>query len=54
MSMTFLGFNISPNGDMIDQMTREVLEHNVMRKNLQDALKHQGVPLNENFDRLHR
>ena len=54
ISMTFLGFNISPTGDMIDQVTRQVLERNVMRKNLQEALIRQRVPLNENFDRLHR
>ena len=54
ISMTFLGFNITPDGNMVDQATRNVLERNVMHRDLQQALRHNRVPLNENFDDLHR
>ena len=54
VSMTFLGFNVNPNGDMVDTQTGKILEHSVMPKELQDALIRQGVSLNEDYDNLSR
>ena len=53
-SMTFLGFNIDAEGNMIDQISGQILDRNVMLKPLQEALKRNHVPLNENFDNLQR
>jgi hypothetical protein len=53
--MTFLGFSIEPaTGNLVDQQTRQVLEHAIMRKDLHQALVHNRVPLMENFDVLPR
>ena len=55
MTMTFLGFNINRHtGDLIDPETHTVLERNIMKKDLWDALKRNFVDLNENFDDLPR
>ncbi|XP_052086034.1 E3 ubiquitin-protein ligase RNF213-like [Mytilus californianus] len=54
-SMTFLGFNIEKGtGNLIDLQTKEVLEKNIMEKNLFDALIRNRVNLSENFDSLPR
>ena len=52
--MTFLGFNVQPNGDIVDPRTQNVLETAVINRPLQDALKRNRVQLNENFDNLPR
>ncbi|KAL5009497.1 hypothetical protein ScPMuIL_011802, partial [Solemya velum] len=54
-SMTFLGFNIDHRtGDLIDTQSREVLQRNVMPKQLFQGLKHNKVPITENFESLSR
>ena len=53
-SMTFLGFNIGGGGEMVDTQTGRILERNVMTRHLSQALVRNHVPLNENFDTLHR
>ncbi|XP_062591685.1 E3 ubiquitin-protein ligase rnf213-alpha-like, partial [Saccostrea cucullata] len=54
-SMTFLGFNIErQSGNLIDVQTGTVLEQGIMKRNLQDALIRNRVPINENFDSLPR
>lgn len=53
--MTFLGFNIDQKtGDLVDAESGSVLEAAIMRKHLQQALKRNNVPINENFDNLSR
>jgi len=53
--MTFLGFYIEPaTGNLLDPRTNDVLERQVMPRQLQDALRRNMVQLNENFDVLPR
>lgn len=55
VTMTFLGFNIDQKtGDLVDAESGSVLEATIMRKHLQQALKRNNVPINENFDDLSR
>ena len=55
ITMTFLGFNIDrQTGNLVDAQTGRVLEAGIMQRNLQDALKRNRVPINENFDGLPR
>eukprot|EP00105_Crassostrea_gigas_P007930 XP_011422347.1 PREDICTED: E3 ubiquitin-protein ligase rnf213-alpha isoform X2 [Crassostrea gigas] len=55
ITMTFLGFNIErQTGNLVDVQTGTVLEAGIMQRNLQDALKRNRVPINENFDSLPR
>nr|XP_022293483.1 E3 ubiquitin-protein ligase rnf213-alpha-like isoform X1 [Crassostrea virginica] len=55
ITMTFLGFNIDrQSGNLVDAQTGRVLEAGIMQRNLQDALKRNRVPINENFDGLPR
>jgi len=53
-SMTFIGFNVGRNGDIIDPKTTEILDRNVISPELQNALTHNHVQLNEDFDQLPR
>ena len=53
-SMTFIGFNVAANGDIIESRTGQVLDQNVISPELQNALRQNRVPLNEDFDRLPR
>lgn len=53
--MTFLGFNIDKQtGNLVDARTGILLEEGLMKRDLQDALEVNGVPINENFDILQR
>lgn len=52
--MTFLGFYVSGNGDIIDPLTGNVLIQNAIPRLLQQGLICNRVPLNENFDGLNR
>ena len=54
-SMTFLGFKITPNGDLVDPETDRVMEHQLLTKELHKGLTDQKVNFNENYfawDRL--
>lgn len=48
MSLTFVGFMVSPDGNLIDAK-RAVLEHSVMSKRLKVVLKNQGVDFEDNY-----
>ncbi|XP_028300078.1 E3 ubiquitin-protein ligase rnf213-alpha-like [Gouania willdenowi] len=61
-SMTFIGFHVKqtkkPNGvkeiDLINSLTGEVIESNIMTKELYNGLVSYKVPFNVNFDQLPR
>ncbi|XP_053396009.1 E3 ubiquitin-protein ligase rnf213-alpha-like [Mercenaria mercenaria] len=54
-TFTFLGFFIDRgSGNLIDQQTRTVLEHGIMKQNLYDSLVRNHAPMQENFDALPR
>ena len=55
VSMTFLGFKITLNGDLVDPKTNTVMEHHLLTKELQKGLTDQKVNFDENYfawDRL--
>ena len=55
VTFTFLGFNIDKRSMLlIDQQTGQVLEYNIMTRDLYGKLLHNQVPLRENFDALNR
>jgi hypothetical protein len=47
--MTFLGFHIDGNGDLIDPDTGQPIERNLMTADLRRGLHHQGVDLTEDY-----
>ena len=51
ITMTFLGFHINPNGDLIDPGTNVVIEnaYGLLTKQLQAGLAHQKVDFNTNY-----
>ena len=54
-SLTFLGFKITPNGDLVDPVTDRMIEHQLLTKELRKGLTDQKVNFNENYfawDRL--
>ena len=54
-TFTFLGFNIDKESrNLIDQQTGQVLENDIMTRDLYGKLLHNEVPLHENFDALNR
>ena len=48
-SMTFLGFKITPNGDLVDPETNRVIEHQLLTKELRKGLTDQKVNFDENY-----
>lgn len=48
--MTFLGFKIKPNGDLVDPKTGEVIEHQLLTKELRNGLVLQRVNFDENYN----
>ena len=53
--MTFLGFKITPNGDLVDPETDRMIEHQLLTRELRKGLADQKVNFNENYfawDRL--
>ncbi|XP_028416584.1 E3 ubiquitin-protein ligase rnf213-alpha-like [Dendronephthya gigantea] len=51
VSMTFLGFRLSDNGDLLDPATNKVLEQKMMEPTLRGQLKHQGVNFDTNYEK---
>ena len=45
--MTFIGFNVSDNGDLIDPITRKVTYKKLLSSELMRGLKVQKVTLND-------
>ena len=48
MSLTFVGFMVSPKGDLID-VHKDVLERGIMTAQLKEGLKYQGVDFEDNY-----
>lgn len=48
--MTFLGFSISPDGDLIDQETKEIIERGLVSKTLFADLQAYGALSSEEYD----
>ena len=54
-TMTFLGFNISDRGDLMDSINpNTAIKHKIMRPDLMKVLKHNRVNLCEDFQKLKR
>ena len=51
VSVTFVGFTVTQNGDLIDPDHRGVLEKSIMSQNLYTCLKAQGVNFDEDYRR---
>ncbi len=49
MSITFVGFKVTQNGDLIDSRRGGVLEANIMTKQLYTGLKQNQVNFEEDF-----
>jgi hypothetical protein len=52
--MTFLGFLLSENGDLLDPGTNTILEEKLMEPSLRGQLKHQGVDFDVNYEKRDR
>ena len=49
ISITFVGFNVTPNGDIIDPINNRVIEAGAMKKQMHTGLRANGVKLSENY-----
>ena len=54
VSMTFLGFRLSQDGDLLNPETTEVLVKKMMNPTLRGQLKHQGVDFDVNYEKRDR
>ena len=52
--MTFLGFMLNSNGDLVNPSTRDVLETNLIEANLRNQLRQQGVDFDQNYENRER
>lgn len=50
ITMTFLGFHVQSNGDLIDPDTGRVIEAGLLTKQLQNGLALQKVDFNANYN----
>ena len=48
--MSFVGFNITRTGDLLDPQTKQVVERMIMNPFLMKGLEKQGVNLNCNYE----
>ena len=49
MSITFVGFNAKPNGDLLDPVKNKLIERASLSRQLYSGLKQNGVNLSENY-----
>ena len=49
VSITFVGFMVTSNGDLIDPAHRGLLERAIMTQQLYTGLKHQGVNFDDDY-----
>ena len=54
ISVTFLGFKITRDGNLVDPKTNAIMEEQLLKKRLQTGLKVQGVNFDENYNAWHR
>ena len=52
--MTFLGFLLNQNGDLLNPGTKQVLEERLVDPRLREQLKRQGVDFDVNYDKRDR
>ena len=50
-SITFVGFNVTESGDLLDPESEEVLEEAIMAPQLHQILKHNKVNFSDNYSR---
>ena len=50
VSLTFLGFKITPDGHLVDPKVNTIMEQNLLTKQLRDGLALQGVKFDEDFN----
>jgi len=50
VSVTFLGFKIAPDGNLVDPKNDEVIERGLMTKQLRDGLTRQRVNFDEDYN----
>ena len=53
-SMTFLGFRLNPNGDLLDPANNTVLERRLMNPTLRGQLNAQGVNFDTDYEKRDR
>lgn len=49
-TMTFLGFQVDQNGNLLDPKTKEIIKRNIMSRPLRTGLHVQKVDLDNNFE----
>ena len=49
-TMTFLGFRVDENGNLLDPETEEIIQEGLMTRHLRTGLHVQRVDLNNNFE----
>ena len=49
-SVTFLGFKITPDGNLVDPMNNEAIERGLMTKELRNGLAQQRVNFDEDYN----
>ena len=50
VSVTFLGFKITPDGNLVDPMNNEAIERGLMTKELRNGLAQQRVNFDEDYN----
>ena len=50
-TITFIGFNVTPNGDLIHPIKQRILEARIMSPDLFNGLKLNGVDFSEDFNK---
>ena len=50
VSVTFLGFKITPDGNLVDPVTNAVMERQLLTKELRNGLVLQRVNFDENYN----
>ena len=49
-SVTFLGFNITPDGNLVNPKTNTIMERQLLTKELQNRLVMQRIDFNEDYN----
>lgn len=54
VSITFVGFQVNRNGDLIEPKYKTVIERSIMTPQLYEGLKHNKVNFEENYHNWHK
>ena len=49
-SVTFLGFKITPDGNLVDPKTNDIIEEQLLTRELRNGLMAQGVNFDEDYN----